>query len=166
MDIIFDIDGTLAQMNPERAAALDGPVKDYATFYDPDLVYRDTPIVPVIDALRGFRALGRENDMYNNTVGTIATTGSHRIILCTGRPKILQHITLAWIMEYVCLPLPPIYMRKDGDKRPDWQVKEELLMTMRFDGYRPVLAFDDRQQVVDMWRRHGLICAQVAEGNF
>ena len=26
--------------------------------------------------------------------------------------------------------------------------------------------FDDRQQVVDMWRSNGLTCFQVADGNF
>ena len=26
--------------------------------------------------------------------------------------------------------------------------------------------FDDRQQVVDMWRKNGLTCFQVADGNF
>ena len=28
------------------------------------------------------------------------------------------------------------------------------------------MVFDDRQQVVDMWRANGLTCFQVAEGNF
>jgi hypothetical protein len=28
------------------------------------------------------------------------------------------------------------------------------------------LVVDDRQQVVDMWRKEGLTCLQVAEGNF
>ena len=28
------------------------------------------------------------------------------------------------------------------------------------------MVFDDRKQVVDMWRKRGLTCLQVAEGNF
>jgi len=28
------------------------------------------------------------------------------------------------------------------------------------------MVFDDRQQVVDMWRQNGLTCFQVADGNF
>jgi hypothetical protein len=57
-------------------------------------------------------------------------------------------------------------MRSDNDYRADFIVKEELLAQLRADGYNPVMAFDDRQQVVDMWRENGLICAQVAKGDF
>lgn len=32
--------------------------------------------------------------------------------------------------------------------------------------YRVTAVFDDRQQVVDMWREIGLTCCQVAPGNF
>ena len=35
------------------------------------------------------------------------------------------------------------------------------------DDYDDVFAvFDDRQQVVDMWRQNGLTCFQVADGDF
>jgi hypothetical protein len=33
-------------------------------------------------------------------------------------------------------------------------------------GFDPTMAFDDRQQVVDMWRRHGLTVMQVDIGDF
>lgn len=60
----------------------------------------------------------------------------------------------------------PLYMRTAGDKRPDDVVKEELLAKIRADGYEPFLVFDDRQRVVDMWRRNGIQCCQVAPGDF
>jgi hypothetical protein len=44
-------------------------------------------------------------------------------------------------------------------------VKAELLGRIVKDGYQPTMAFDDRDQVVEMWRAHGIACAQVAEGN-
>jgi hypothetical protein len=34
------------------------------------------------------------------------------------------------------------------------------------DRERLVGAFDDRQRVVDMWRRNGITCFQVAPGDF
>jgi hypothetical protein len=34
------------------------------------------------------------------------------------------------------------------------------------DGYEPIMVFDDRNQVVKMWRERGIVCAQVAEGDF
>ena len=64
------------------------------------------------------------------------------------------------------LSFSAIYMRGDTDFRPDDELKKGFLDKMRKDGFNPVMAVDDRQQVVDMWRRRGLTCFQVAEGNF
>lgn len=36
----------------------------------------------------------------------------------------------------------------------------------RNDQFDPSLAIDNRRRVVDMWRAEGLVCAQVAEGDF
>ena len=45
-------------------------------------------------------------------------------------------------------------------------MKEELLAQVKADGYEPILAFEDRERVVDMWRRNGIQCCQVAPGDF
>jgi hypothetical protein len=57
-------------------------------------------------------------------------------------------------------------MRKKGDYRDDAVVKIELLQQIRADGFNPLIAFDDRNRVVDAWRANGIICAQVAPGDF
>jgi hypothetical protein len=57
-------------------------------------------------------------------------------------------------------------MRRVGDRRPDYIVKAELLDQILRDGFSPSMAFDDRDQVVAMWRERGVPCAQVAPGNF
>ena len=57
-------------------------------------------------------------------------------------------------------------MRKEGDHRPDHIIKLELLAQIRSDGFEPIMAFDDRNSVVKMWRDAGIPCAQVAEGDF
>ena len=54
-------------------------------------------------------------------------------------------------------------MRAAGDYRADDIVKRELLATIRADGFEPVIAIDNRQRVVDMWREEGLICLQAAD---
>jgi hypothetical protein len=41
-----------------------------------------------------------------------------------------------------------------------------MLDKMRKEGFNPTMAFDDRQQVVDMWREKGLTVAQVDKGDF
>ena len=66
-------------------------------------------------------------------------------------------------------PLPPydaLFMRAEGDSRRDSIVKQEIFDTDVRDRWRVVGVFDDRQQVVRMWRGLGLTVFQVAEGDF
>ena len=76
-----------------------------------------------------------------------------------------QSVTLKWLADHE-IPFDDIYMRAEKDYRSDDIIKSELLDQILNDGYEPVMVFDDRDQVVKMWRERGLICAQVAEGNF
>ena len=89
----------------------------------------------------------------------------HRIIISSGRNKSQRAITLKQLMGNG-LAFDALYMRSDSDYRPDNEVKSQMLDKMRADGFNPTMAFDDRQQVVDMWRERGLTVAQVAEGDF
>jgi hypothetical protein len=73
--------------------------------------------------------------------------------------------TKEWLKREVGVS-EPLYMRDARDRRPDYIVKAELLDRLLADGYRPIMAFDDRDQVVKMWRAKGVPCAQVAEGKF
>jgi hypothetical protein len=50
--------------------------------------------------------------------------------------------------------------------RKDSVVKQELFDEHIRDIYDVVAVYDDRQQVVDMWRAMGIDCFQVAPGNF
>ena len=57
-------------------------------------------------------------------------------------------------------------MRKTGDNRKDSIIKEEIYRNLIEPNYNIEFVLDDRNQVVDMWRRIGLTCLQVADGNF
>jgi hypothetical protein len=95
------------------------------------------------------------------------------IIFCSGRPERCRADTVEWLHrvdEDLFNPDPELenyklYMRKDGDFRRDDIVKQEILDSS-IDKDRVLFVLDDRQQVVDMWRRNGLTCFQVAEGDF
>lgn len=67
---------------------------------------------------------------------------------------------LDWIEKYE-LPIDVLYMREGGDTRRDSVVKEEILLTQILPDYHPVLAVDDRPEVCDVWRRHGIHVIQV-----
>lgn len=64
------------------------------------------------------------------------------------------------------IPYDLLLMRKDGDNRKDSVIKYELLVNEIIPNYYVKWVFDDRKQVVDMWRQAWLRCYQVAPWNF
>ena len=59
-----------------------------------------------------------------------------------------------------------LIMREKGDRRGDQITKKELYERYIKDNYNVLCVFDDRQKVVDMWREQGLLCCQVAKGDY
>lgn len=59
-----------------------------------------------------------------------------------------------------------LLMRPDERRsEKDVYIKQDMLNDLKQD-YEVVLAVDDRDQVVQMWRENGIRCLQVAEGDF
>ena len=71
--------------------------------------------------------------------------------------------TRTWLKDYD-VPYDELHMRPEGNYEPDEKWKARFLR--RFDPATILCVFDDRQKVVDMWRSHGLVCFQVAPGDF
>ena len=143
-DIIFDVDGTLADVSHRQHFVKDSP-KDWDAFYG--AMVNDRPNPPVVMIAHLLKAAG------------------HRIIIATGRPLRYQMVTRAFLDD-IAVSYDAIYFRKDKDYRKDTQVKEHMLLKMRQDGFDPTIVFDDRKSVVEMWRLHDLFVFQVAEGDF
>lgn len=76
-----------------------------------------------------------------------------------------QEKTLNWLQKHFSFDFT-ILMRKEKDYRPDEVVKKEIYEQYIKDQYDVMCVFDDRQKVVDMWREQGLLCCQVAKGDF
>lgn len=84
----------------------------------------------------------------------------------SGRSDVVRGQTERWLFANVGW-VPPLTMRKEGDFTPDDRLKESWLHAMPSqDRQRLIAVFDDRQRVVDMWRRNGVACLQVAAGDF
>ena len=154
--IVCDIDGTLAncEHRVHHVQKTDGAglkrKPNWDAFYAG--VREDTVHVPVLRVLEIF--LAQERPIMD-------------IIFCTGRPERCRTDTEWWLCE-MCHLFANDYtllMRKDGDFRADYVVKQEIL-DKYIEKDSVLFVLDDRQQVVDMWRRNGLTCFQVAEGNF
>lgn len=74
--------------------------------------------------------------------------------------------TMTWLEKHGFTRHCALYMRQDGDRRRDWEVKEEIYARFLEGKYCIEFVFDDRKQVVEAWRRLGLTCFQVAEGDY
>lgn len=146
MDYIFDIDGTIADCDHRLHYILTKP-KNWRAF-DAGAI-QDAPIRETVVVLHALHCAG------------------NRILLVTGRNARNRDVTIQWLKQHdIWCCVTELYMRPEKDFRPDHVVKEEILDAMLEQGYNPVMAFEDRQGVVDMWRRRGIRCAQVAPGDF
>jgi hypothetical protein len=116
--------------------------------YDWTRVGSDLPNPAVVTAVRAMHAAG------------------NAIVFCSGRDAVCRAETEAWLDLYVGVPYESLFMRPEGDGRKDAVVKREIFDQQIRDRWRIVGVFDDRQQVVRMWRALGLTVFQVAEGDF
>lgn len=138
MFYVFDLDGTLADCAHRRHLA---DVGDWRGFFA--ACVDDPPIMPAIRLLK-----------------TLLKAG-HRVEVWSGRSDEVRSETRQWL-QIECGFSGPLIMRTAGDKRPDEEVKLGFLRMTDM----PDIIFDDRRRVVEMWRREGLTCFQVAEGEF
>jgi phosphoserine phosphatase len=164
---VFDLDGTLADLKHRRhhverpACSHCGWIKDcdhhrlgVRPKFKPNwdafhaACVDDTPIPQIIGVLE-----------------SLAITGAH-IWIWSGRSDSVMQKTAAWLKVH-CPLWTRLKMRDHGDYTPDDTLKESWLKAMSpEDKARLVMTFDDRDRVVAMWRRNGVVCAQVAPGDF
>tara|TARA_R110000824_G_scaffold64402_6_gene168258 strand:- start:1192 stop:1647 length:456 start_codon:yes stop_codon:yes gene_type:complete len=144
---VFDIDGTLA--NPtHRLHHITGPNKDWDKFYDE--CDKDEPVPSI---------LAVAVHLFHNSPTPV--------IFSTGRSEKIRNKTKEWLSNHNLFTLDKqLYMRKDGDRRPDYILKKGHTKHMRNNGYEPMVVFEDRTQVVKMWREQGFTCLQCADGDF
>lgn len=89
----------------------------------------------------------------------------HDVILCSGRVDSTRDDTVLWLEKHY-INYDKLLMRHRSDFRQDYIIKEIILDFEILPRYKILFAIDDRKQVVDMWRRRGLVCLQCEEGNF
>jgi len=116
--------------------------------YDYSKVHLDDPIQEVLDIINAYSNLSKM-----------------KIIVVSGRKSDSSEQTKVWLDKH--LPnYNHLYMRYEKDNRCDSVVKEEIYNNHIKDKFNVLAVFDDRNRVVDMWRKNGLRVLQVAEGDF
>jgi len=136
--VLVDIDGTLADVW-HRLRHLRGPGrKDWKKFFA--AMNADPPLKEMIAAVR---ELSRE----------------YEIVIFTGRPEEYRARTDVWLRRFD-VPHTRLLMRPQGDHRPDYTVKREMIEEVGRE--RIALAIDDRPQVCAMLREAGVQVFEVA----
>jgi len=105
-----------------------------------------------------------DEDLLNPVVADIIK-GKKVVILVSGREDKFRDKTLSFLLKNGVY-YDHLFMRKTGDQRNDAIIKEEIYNSEIKGKYNIELVLDDRNRVVDMWRSLGLVCHQVAYGDF
>ena len=164
--VIFDLDGTLANIDARREKSLKPNGKmDWDVFFDPlNVLKLDNPNEPVIKMAQLFHK------------------GGFKIVIFSGRNDRSFHTTKLWL-EQRDVPFDLLVMRPDKFKSDSWPIAfgnpatkdmrfmpDEILKKKMLDTFVDIddvfLVVDDRNKVVKMWRDLGLNVFQVADGDF
>lgn len=167
--VIFDLDGTLADVRHRRHHVQKEAMRhkcclnpDCADCHGNNVIIE--PQAPDWDSWNAEMHLDLPNGCVIEMFNYHRSIGD-QIIICTGRFRKFNEVTLRWLKENNIIP-NMLFMRPDGNYDSDYIVKKEMLEHIRGLGIYPHLSYDDRDSVVKMWREQGLTCFQVSEGPF
>lgn len=143
MKIIFDLDGTLADIDHRLSYVKVAP-KNFKAF-EKACVY-DGVNAPVAFMNR---QLAKVADIY----------------IFSGRSEDVITETKEWLAKHD-IKYIDIWMRQRKDYRRDSVVKQEMLdKFIALYGQKPDIVFDDRKQVIDMWKNNGIFVLDCSRGN-
>lgn len=137
--ILFDIDGTLANVE-HRRPILEKDPHNWKDFFA--VMGEDTPNKPVVELYQ-----------------LIWHSPQYECIIVSARPEQYRQLTEQWL-TWNNIEFDQLLMRPDNDQRPDHLIKEEMLKTLQSEGKKIAFVVDDRKSVVEMWRRNGITCFQ------
>ena len=146
--------------------------KPQVVVYDPtlpDAIICDLDgTLALMDGRNPFDASLCENDILNTPVADIVMMHDNdacHILLVSGRQECHRPQTERWLAKHD-IPHDALWMRPTGDSRKDTIIKEEIYEREIRGRFNIKAIFDDRDQVVSLWRSLGLTCLQVAYGDF
>jgi len=160
--ILCDLDGTLADVNHRLPYIKnpDGTLKPYAE-RDWDsfnaACVDDKPNRDVIQILESL-ILG------HNSGCMVCGAVEREVYFLSGRNDVVRAETVEWLQKHVHEDWDydeRLVMRKANDRRPDTEVKLEMVQELGLTPDDVLCVLDDRQCVVDMWRANGFRCLQV-----
>ncbi|MGZ3787392.1 MAG: phosphatase domain-containing protein [Bacteriovorax sp.] len=142
--ILVDLDGTLCDVE-HRVHHVRGKKKNWKEFNE--LMVHDQLNHWCFELMEAMMARG------------------YKVIFVTGRGEPFREPTEAWLHKHN-VKYEHLYMRAAIDFREDSDVKEEIYLEKIEQNYQVLFVVDDRNSVVERWRKLKLICLQCAPGNF
>jgi FMN phosphatase YigB (HAD superfamily) len=135
---IFDVDGTLANVDP-YIHLVRGPNKDYDAFHEAS-----------IDALPNFEVVQMLNQAFFDQM---------HILIVTSRKENWRGLTSRWLANND-IGHHALYMRKDDDHRPDYEVKKDILNQIK-KHWNVIHAVDDNPNIIRLWEEHGISTTKI-----
>lgn len=135
--ILCDLDGTVANLS-HRLPYITNEDKDYRSFYSNKNVLKD----------------GFISDTFYDVKDYAEETGAE-IVFFSGRSDECRKGTEMWLTTHTGISQPLLFMRREGDRRPDYIVKKEMYRTV-FNKGDVLRVYDDRPSVIRMWIEEGL----------
>jgi phosphoglycolate phosphatase-like HAD superfamily hydrolase len=130
---IFDVDGTLANVDPFLYHVRDGK-KDYESFHRSSIDAK-----PNIDVF----------NMLNNAISK-----GHSILVVTSRKEKWRGLTSMWLAINNARS-HGLFMRDNNDNRADYEVKKDILDKIK-EFWDVVHAVDDNPNVIKLWQENGI----------
>lgn len=139
--VIFDVDGTLADVRGIRHYVVGTRRKDFDAFH------RESVNVPphahVVNAAQVAEMLG------------------HDVLVVTARKVQWARHTAMWL-ALNRIPSAAMFMRADADSRKDVEVKRDILKSIKT-RWDVVAAWDDNPKIIELWKSEG-IHTNIVEG--
>jgi len=137
--IICDLDGCLCDISHRINYYLDGKLNEFES-----LLPFDKPNLAVLNVISSLE---------------------YRVLFVTARGAYLREATELWLKEFLPSRIKwDLFMRETVHN--DAKAKEIIFMEKIKDRYDVFFALEDRKQCVDMWRKIGIQCWQVADGDY
>ncbi|RLV56020.1 hypothetical protein D9V41_09015 [Aeromicrobium phragmitis] len=132
--VLIDLDGTLCDTRAIEYL-IEGAEPDYHAFHAASAGCPARPAM--VEVVQRAHAVG------------------HAVLIVTSREFIWRDLTLDWLVAHG-IEHDGLYMRYASDFRPAVVVKAELLEQLRDDGFEPVEAWEDSDDILRLWRDSGI----------
>jgi 3-deoxy-D-manno-octulosonate 8-phosphate phosphatase KdsC-like HAD superfamily phosphatase len=138
--VIFDIDGTLADCN-HRLHYVRSKPRNFDAFET--AVMADQPIWPIINTLKWYIETGID------------------VYLLTGRNEKIRPETEKWLADHGIVGYKRLFMKRRKFEQD--VVQKSAVLDKLIEKYNklPLIVYEDRERVVDMWKRRGVFVANV-----